>query len=303
MRFRTKKAVILAMAVITVFLLAHFAARGSFQFPLMERLAVTIMAPFDMALSSAGHALRQVTGAATDVLTVYQDNQALKMEIQLLRQNELNVTEIMAENVRLQTMLDYKQKSPQFDFVIATVISRDPGNWTNTIIINKGASDGLAKDMPVVTSRGLAGNIVQVFPGVSKVQLLLDPRSAVGSIVQRPESRVAAIVEGNSVSPMLPRMINLARDADILPGDRIITSGFGGIYPKGILVGDVLDVINDEGGLLKFAVLHPAVDFTRLEEVMVIVRSREQGPVIPAPGTAPPARQQPASPPRGTTNR
>ena len=95
-------------------------------------------------------------------------------------------------------------------------------------------------------------------------------------------------------------MINLARDADILPGDRIITSGFGGIYPKGILVGDVLDVINDEGGLLKFAVLQPAVDFTRLEEVMVIVRSREQAPVIPAPGTAAPARQQPAPPLRGT---
>ena len=300
MRFQTKKAVILAMAVITVFLLAHFAARGAFQFPLMERLAVTVLSPLDMALSRSAYALRQVTGAASDVLTVYQDNQALKTEIQTLRQNELNVTEIMAENSRLRTMLDYKQKSPQFDFVIAAVMSRDPGNWTNTIIIDKGTSDGLAKDMPVVTSQGLVGNIVQVFPGVAKVQLILDPRSAVGSIVQRPESRVAAIVEGNSVRPMSPRMINLARDADILPGDRIITSGFGGIYPKGILVGDVLDVINDEGGLLKFAVLQPAVDFTRLEEVMVIVRSREQAPVIPAPGTAAPARQQPAPPLRGT---
>ena len=303
MRFRTKKAVILAMAVTTVFLLAYFAARGSIQFPLMERLAVTVLSPFDMALSRAGHALRQVTGAASDVLTVYRDNQALKTEIQTLRQNELNVTEIVAENMRLRTMLDYKQKSPQFDFVIAAVMSRDPGNWTNTIIIDKGTSDGLAKDMPVVTSQGLVGNIIQVFPGVAKVQLLLDPRSAVGSIVQRPESRVAAIVEGNSVSPMSPRMINLARDADILPGDRIITSGFGGIYPKGILVGDVLDVINDEGGLLKFAVMRPAVDFTRLEEVMVITRSREQAPVTPAPGTTAPARQQPVSPPRGTTNR
>jgi rod shape-determining protein MreC len=102
--------------------------------------------------------------------------------------------------------------------------------------------------------------------------------------VQRPESRVAAIVEGNAAKPLAPKMVNIARDADIIKGDKIITSGFGGIYPKGLLLGEVTDVVNEEGGLLKYAVLKPAADFDRLEEVAVIVRSREP---VPAPPAAP----------------
>ena len=183
----------------------------------------------------------------------------------------------------------------QFDFVTATVIGRDPGNWTSTIIINRGLADGITKDMPVVTPQGLAGNVISVFNNTSKVQLILDPRSAVGSLVQRPESRVAAIVEGYGPNPLTPRMINVARDADIIKGDKIITSGFGGIYPKGLLVGEAVDVINEEGGLLKYAILKPAVDFDRLEEVFVIVHSREPAPVLPQP--VQPTTNAPTTPP------
>ncbi|MBP2662491.1 MAG: mreC: rod shape-determining protein MreC [Firmicutes bacterium] len=89
---------------------------------------------------------------------------------------------------------------------------------------------------------------------------------------------MAGIVEGSGINPQNPHMVNIARDADIIKSDKIITSGFGGIFPKGLLVGDVVDIVNDEGGLLKYAVLKPAVDFDRLEEVLVIVRSREPLP-------------------------
>jgi hypothetical protein len=101
--------------------------------------------------------------------------------------------------------------------------------------------------------------------------------------------QVSAIVEGNAAKPLSPKMVNIARDADIIKGDKIITSGFGGIYPKGILLGEVTDVVNEEGGLLKYAVLKPAADFDRLEEVAVIVRSREPAPAPPAPAPSPSA--------------
>lgn len=188
-------------------------------------------------------------------------------------------------------MLDYKKSAPQFDFVTAAVVARDPGTWTNIIVINRGTAQGIAKDMPVVTSQGLVGNVVQAYSSTAKVQLILDPRSAVGALVQRPESRVAAIVEGNGARPLSPRMVNLARDADVIKGDQVITSGFGGIYPKGLMLGEVVDVVNEEGGLLKYAVLKPAVDFDRLEEVFVIVRSREPIPVVPSQ-TPPTGTQQ-----------
>lgn len=194
-------------------------------------------------------------------------------------------------------MLDYKKAANQFDLVTATVVGRDIGTWNSTIIINRGSADGITKDMAVVTPQGLVGSVVNVYTNVAKVQLILDARSAVGTLVQRPESRVAAIVEGSSASPLTPRMVNIARDADIIKSDKLITSGFGGIYPKGLLIGEVVDIVNEEGGLLKYAYLRPAVDFARLEEVSVIVRSREPIPTLPSP---PASNGKISIPPQGT---
>ncbi len=274
------------MAVSTVFLLANFASRNKSQFSIIEPIVVTVLAPLESLTSKIGNGIRHTTGFVGEIFTVYRENQMLRADIEKLRQDELNITEIMAENIRLRSMLDYKKESPQFDTITASVIARDPGAWTNIIIINKGSNNGLTKDMPIITPRGLVGHVVQVFANTAKVQLLLDPRSAVGSLVQRPESRVAAIVEGNGMNPMIPRMVNLARDADVIRGDKIITSGFGGIYPKGLLVGEVVDIVNDEGGLLKYALLTPAADFGRLEEVMIIVKSREPSPAVPVTGNS-----------------
>ncbi len=290
MRRLNKKAVILAVAVLTVFLLALSAARGKYNFYWSERIVTVVLAPVEFVVSKVGYTVRSTGTAAGDLFTVYRDNQALREEIENLRRESINNTEIVAENVRLKALLDYRRAAPQFDTVVATVVARDPAAWTNIIIINRGTAQGVAKDMAVVTPQGLVGSVVQAYNNSAKVQLLLDRRSAVGAIVQRPESRVAAIVEGNPAKPLAPKMINLARDADIIKGDKVITSGFGGIYPKGILVGEVTDVVNEEGGLLKYAVLKPAADFDRLEEVAVIVRSREP---VPAPLSAVPAQPAP----------
>jgi rod shape-determining protein MreC len=284
-RFFFKKTVILTLAVITVFLLATSAARGKDRFDFSEHFVTVVLAPVEYVTAQFGYVVRQAGTSTGQIVNVYRDNQALRAENEQLRQSYIDTTEILAENARLRAMLDYKKSAPQFDFVTAAVVARDPGTWTNIIIINRGTAHGIAKDMPVITSQGLVGNVVQAFSGTAKVQLVLDPRSAVGALVQRPESRVAAIVEGNGARPLSPRMVNLARDADIIKGDKVITSGFGGIYPKGLLLGEVVDVVNEEGGLLKYALLKPAVDFDRLEEVFVIVRSREPIPVILPPGS------------------
>lgn len=291
MRSFYKKTVILVVAVITVFLLAIFAAQGKYQFAIMERAVTTVLAPIEYVVAKVGYSFRNVSTSSWQLITAYRENEALRTEIEELRQTSVNVTEIQAENARLRAMLEYKKGTPQFDFVTAAVVARDPGTWTSTIVINRGTADGITKDMPVVTPKGLVGSVVQVYANTAKVQLILDPRSAVGAIVQRPESRVAAIVEGNGAQPLVPRMVNLSRDADIIKGDKIITSGFGGIYPKGLLIGEVVDVVNEEGGLLKYAALKSALDFDRLEEVLVIVRSREPAPVqLPA---APPVKTAP----------
>lgn len=287
MGFLGKKAVILFVAVFTVILLAGSFVHGKVQFAFIDRVVITLLSPFEYVISTVGINLRQITTSTGEIFTVYGKNQELKAELDNYRQNNLDMTEIMAENDRLHVLLDYKKAATQFDFVTAMVVARDPGTWTSVIIVNKGTNDGITKDMPVVTSQGLVGNVVQAYATSATIQLILDPRSAVGALNQRSESRVAGIVEGSGTNHNAPRLLNLARDADIVPGDTVVTSGFGGIYPKGLVVGEVLDVVNDEGGLLKYAVLKPAVDFDKLEEVFIIIHSREPIPILPP--TAKPA--------------
>lgn len=279
-----RKVWVLVFVVISVFCIIFFAARGRFTVPFSSRAATTVLAPFQRVTSWVGSQVNYVTSNIWEIVTVHQQNKMLRSEVVQLRTQNLQASEFAAENERLRALLGYKQSVPQFDLVAARVIGREMAAWTSMIIIDRGTQDGVNKDMAVVTEKGLVGTVVEASPNSSKVQLLLDQRSAVGTLVQRPESRVAGIVEGNPSDPMMPRMINIPRNADVVEGDTIVTSGFGGIYPKGLIVGTVSDVQNDSGGLLKIAILDPAVDFQKLEDVAVIVTSRE---APPAPLTPP----------------
>lgn len=283
-----KKLWILLTVMATVFFLIFSSASGKYHFPLSEKLVTTTLAPFQGAMNYAAVYMRRMTSSIWEMFTVFDQNKMLQSEVEQLRAMQAQVNEVMAENQRLRTLLGYKQAAVQFDLMAANVIARDPGNWTDTILINRGANDGLQKDMAVVTAEGLVGSVVAVFHTTAKVQLILDPRSSVGAIVQRAESRVAGIVEGGSNDTLSARMVNIPRDADIAEGDQIVTSGFGGVYPKGIVIGSVASIANDEGGLLKYAILKPAVNFQKLEEVAVIVKSREAPPtpITPQPGGA-----------------
>ena len=279
MRWFDKKTVVLCVAFITVFLLVISAARLQNRYPLMASLAASIMAPFDYVFSGVAGGIQQGTVFTRDVATVYRENQTLRAENQELRHVVFQLTEKAAENERLQAMLEFRTKSVAFQMKAATVIGRDPGTLNNSILINQGTGDGIRVNMPVVTNQGLVGHVMEAFPGTAKVRLLSDTGSSAAAMVQRPQSRAVGIIEGNLSQLSVLRMKNLARDGDVIKGDKIMTSGFGGIYPKGLMIGEVVDVVDDEGGLLKNAMIRPAVDFSRMEEVFVILG--ERNPVRP----------------------
>ena len=284
-----------------MFCIIFFAARGRFQVPVSSQAVSLVLSPFQSAFGWVSGELRGITDSIWDVVTVHEQNKMLRNEVAQLRVQNLQASEYAAENARLRALLDYKQAASQFDLVAARVIGRESATWSSMIVINRGTMDGIQNNMPVVTEKGLVGHVVEAGPNSSKVQLILDPRSSVGTLIQRPDSRVAGIVEGDMDNPTMPRMVNIPKNADVDEGDMIVTSGFGGIYPKGLAVGIVSSLKNDAGGLLKIAVLEPAVDFQRLEDVMVIVASREAPPepfVTPqqTPGTeTDPAAEQKAA--------
>ena len=267
---------ILVGVAVTVFCIVFFSARGRFAAPISSEAVITILAPFQRAASWLGDCVQNVTANVWDILTVHEQNKMLRNEVEQLRAQNVKAEEYAAENVRLRELLDYKNLATQFDLVVARVIGRESSTWTRMIVVDRGTQHGVKKNMPVVTARGLVGVVVDAGPISSKVELILDPRSSAGALDQR--SRVAGLVKGNPDDAMVPKLVDVPRNDDITEGDIIVTSGFGGIYPKGIIIGKVRLVKNDSGGLLQYALIEPAVDFRRLEDVSIIVNSREAPP-------------------------
>ncbi len=282
--------------VVSLFCIIFFAARGRFQVPVSSQTVSLVLSPFQQAVSWVGGQLAYVTGNVWDIATVHEQNKMLRNEVEQLRVQNLQASEAMAENERLRTLLGYRQMATQFDMVAARVIGRESATWSRMIVINRGRQDGVDVDMAVVTQSGLVGHVVEAGWNSSKVQLILDPRSSVGTLVQRAESRVAGIVQGDLDNPTMPQMVNIPKNADVVEGDVIVTSGFGGLYPKGLVVGLISSLQNDEGGLLKIGIMEPAVDFQKLEDVMVITASREAPPEpIQPPKQTPGTETDPAA--------
>ncbi len=280
----------MVFVVVSLFCIIFFAARGRFQAPVSSQAVSLVLSPFQQATDWVANEIRYVTSVVWEVSTLYEQNKMLRNEVEQLRGINLQANEALAENERLRTMMGYQHSARQFDLVAARVIGRESETWSSMIVIDRGTLNGIQNDMPVVTPQGLVGRVVEAGPNSSKVQLILDPRSSVGTIVQRAESRVTGIVQGDMDNPTMPQMVNIPKNADVVEGDVIVTSGFGGIYPKGIIVGLVSSLKNDDGGLLKIGVLESAVDFQKLEDVMVITASREAPPEpikppVQTPGT------------------
>lgn len=279
-----RKVWLLLVSLICVLCLIFFAGNGRFSSPFLSRAVSTVLRPFQSVTAWVGDKVHHLSTEFWEVYYVYDQNRMLKNEVEALRVQNLEANEAFAENARLKALLGYKQAKTQFDLVAARVIGRDYATWSGVIVIDRGTASGVRENMPVVTEKGLVGVVIEAAPYSSKVRLILDPRAAVGTLVQRQASRVAGIVEGDPANPLMPRMKNIPKSADVVEDDVVVTSGYGGVYPKGILVGTVKALKNDEGGLLKYAVLETAVDFQRLEDVAVIVASRE---APPAPFTPP----------------
>jgi rod shape-determining protein MreC len=201
-----------------------------------------------------------------------RENQQLQSENDVLRQRLRALDETVRENQRLQRLLDMKGRVSQRT-VAARVIGRDASNWFKSIQIDRGLQDGIQPDMPVATAGGLVGKTVAVTKGESRVLLLSDPTCKVSALVG--DSREPGVVAGAAVAfsrqPYL-EMTYVDRAADIQPGQQVISSGLGGIFPKGILIGTVLQAqLDSETGMYQDLEVEPAVDLRRVEEVIVIL--------------------------------
>lgn len=197
------------------------------------------------------------------------ENEELRKELSALRLQLVQIDEYKLENDRLRNLLNaVDDYSTQFDYYTTTVISREPDAWYKIIRINGGAADGFGPDMPVVCAEGLVGRILNVSEHEADVLLITDRDGAMSCMVQN--TRTIGVVEGDNETTNL-RMIHVPYDAEIENYQQVITSGYGGIYPQGLLVGYINNIDLQSDGLMLNIDVRSYVDFAHLEEVMVLV--------------------------------
>jgi rod shape-determining protein MreC len=197
-----------------------------------------------------------------------RENTSLKTTIKIIQLENQDLREEALENIRLRDLLGLKKRLP-YPSVPAQIIGRDPSSWFKTVLIDKGAADGVHRGQAVVTSLGFVGQTLEVTEHTSKVLLIIDGYSAVDILVQR--TRAKGIVEGRTDEEQCD-LRYVAKTDEVKVGDVVVTSGINEALPKGIVVGEVLSVNKAHAGFFQLIELKPVVDFSKLEEVLVILK-------------------------------
>jgi len=227
---------------------------------------------------AVSHVVRPVTDWVTGVVhigSLRSENDSLKAQIDKLRAESGENTSLKAQLIELEGLLKVRERLQLRKTVAAQVVAQSVGNFESTVTINEGSSAGVKVDMPVVSGSGLVGHVISVAPNVSIVQLIIDPDSAVASRLAR--ARVTGIVLGQRNRPLTMDLVD--PDANVVPSEQVLTSGYqieGGkaLYPDGIPIGFVSHIYTPPGArLVKTIEITPAVDFSALEFVLVIVKS------------------------------
>ncbi len=259
---------VLAIIIFSFFLMKITAGhRENISFP--EKMLRDTYIPLQSGLSSLRLNWTGLTAVFNDRRTQSRQLEKLSQENQRLKIENQALTEYKYEALRLQKILNFKKQSnDEFEFVPARVIARSPNNWYNYLIIDRGLEDGVEKDMPVISPQGLVGRVATVSRNSAQVTLITDREMAVGAILQK-NREARGIVEGLGKSTTLS-MANIPYYSSIRKGDKVITSGLSSFYPKGIMIGKVNSISKEPSGLLLSAQVKPAVDFDKLEEVLVI---------------------------------
>jgi len=232
----------------------------------LERIAISFISPFQELVTHTMRFTRDIWRQYFYLVTVTRQNQVLKAQLNQMIgvNNQWQETELA--NSRLRNLLGF-QKTISERVVAAEVIGKDPSAWFKTVIIDKGSADGLTRGLPVVMPQGIAGQVIEVSNHYSKVMLIIDRNSAVDALVQR--SRARGVIKGESTDRC--RLDFALRKNDIRVGDTVVSSGLDGVYPKGLRIGFVAEVIEHDADIFHEVIITPFVDFEKLEEVLVIL--------------------------------
>jgi rod shape-determining protein MreC len=214
--------------------------------------------------------------------SVYEENAKLKANLNNYANLQAQYLDLLDENKRLRAALQFGDKNKGYEMVAAAVNGRVPSYWNSVVLIDKGSSDGIKPDMPVVTpDAGLVGRVDEVATHSAKVVLVTDTDKQGISAVVLNEKRPFGIVTGSSEYPGKLEMSFISKLDQVKRGDLVETSGYSDIFPKGIVIGKITDIKDDPTGLTQTAYIEPTADLNHLEDVLVVKRSVPDSPLQP----------------------
>ena len=240
---------------------------GRKEFTAPHKFGLEVVGPFQTAISKVSDFVGGFWEKYIDLIHVKEENEQLRQELLQYKTANMEYREALATNVRLQKLLELKESLPP-PTLTAEIVGKDPSLWFRTLTINRGSSDGVHKGMPVVTVEGVVGQVLTSSPNYSKVLLATDPNSAVDVITQK--TRVQGIVKGLGRDAF--GLHYVLKSAEVEKGDFVLTSGLGGVFPKGLMVGTVSEIEKSRRGMFQNIKIEPAVDYSQLEHLIIIMR-------------------------------
>jgi len=229
------------------------------------RFAIALVAPFQKAISHTSRFFRDIWGHYFFLVSVAEENARLREKAQQTAALQHRNEELMQTNERLSKLLSLHRDLRQ-PGVAAQVVGKDPSPWFQTVLVDKGRQDGVDIGYPVINPEGIVGLVVEAGGNSAKVMLITDPNSAVDAVLQK--SRARAIIKGGTSGYCVLHYVLRKHTVEI--GDSVISSGMDGVFPKGLPIGQVLEIINNESGIFQDVSVMPYVDFERLEEVLIV---------------------------------
>lgn len=272
--FFNKRLIMLLVSIIVLVALIGFSLREREELTWPEQFVKDSTSWVQSLVSRPAQYVAGVFENLQDLQNTYQENKELKKRLDDMARLEAKVYSLEKDNEELQEILDKEESLSDFEPIQAVMIARSPDRWNEMIIINKGKSHGIKKNMAVITARGLIGKVKSTTPFSSTVQLVsaLDPTNRISALLQA-ETELHGTIDGYDKEKELLLLKGLPYDAKVKKGQNVITSGLGGVFPKGLPIGKVVKVVPDEFGLNQTAYIKPEADLYDLEHVMVVKKS------------------------------
>ncbi|WP_227396739.1 rod shape-determining protein MreC [Jeotgalibacillus aurantiacus] len=272
--FMNKRLIVLLVSIILLVALIGFSTRERENISWPEQFVKDIVGfGQNIASKPTGFAEGMVENVQ-DLLNTYTENKKLKARLEELALLETQVADLSRDNEELRAMNNIDSNIREMESVNATVIARNPDQWQESIIIDKGQVDGIETDMAVRTSSGMIGRIKNASQFTSTVELLSsrNENNRVSALIQSGDNNVYGLVEGFDLEreELLVRKIPFDQEVEV--GSNVITSGLGGVFPRGLLIGEVTEVTPDQYGLTQTAYVKPAASLYDIEHVMVVER-------------------------------